>query len=169
MTQRKLIGACSLTVCVGWCHHPVQVYQRQIMKADLAGATLEAGGKMASMSHNELKQLFGLEVGTECSTKQLLNSCSAGESVVWLSLSTDNNSRELPSILAAAVAAGHITAVNREKLPGEVSKAANQVPVKAATTSCTDSDAAIDAEQLQHYDRNGSIDGVDELDVDDDD
>lgn len=104
----------------------IKVYQRQIMKADLADATMDAGGKIANMSHNELKQLFSLDVGSDCSTKQLLESCNAGESVRWLSLpgtSSDNSSSSLPSTLAAAVAAGTVTAINKEKSAGESTEA----------------------------------------------
>lgn len=142
------------------------------MKADLAGATMEAGGKIASMSHNELKQLFGLDVGTECSTKQLLESCSAGESVVWLSLNNSSGRSSgggLPSVLAAAVAAESVTAINREKLPGEVGSAASKVATTAATAPASPGTAGRRGAQ-QSSDRGlGSIDDVEELEVEDDD
>eukprot|EP00878_Enallax_costatus_P030829 GHUV01033626.1.p1 GENE.GHUV01033626.1~~GHUV01033626.1.p1 ORF type:complete len:341 (+),score=123.35 GHUV01033626.1:826-1848(+) len=119
-----------------------KVYQRQIMKADLAGATMEAGVKNASMSHNELKQLFGLDTGTECGTKQLLDSCSAGDSVVWLTLpgsgSGSSSGSSLPSVLAAAVAAGAVTAVNREKQPGELAKEASEAELYPPCPSRTE-------------------------------
>lgn len=41
----------------------MQVYQRQLLKADLASATIEAGGGGArGLSQAELKQLFRLQV-----------------------------------------------------------------------------------------------------------
>jgi DNA repair and recombination protein RAD54B len=105
-----------------------QVYQRQIMKSDLASATMVSGSSAAGLSQNELKQIFSLELGTECATKQLLQSCKAGEGVVWLTLPGSEGAAEdsssgdgsIPSALAAAVAAGCVTAINRELQPGDL-------------------------------------------------
>ncbi|WIA33078.1 hypothetical protein OEZ86_006234 [Tetradesmus obliquus] len=44
-----------------------KVYQRQIMKSDLASATMVSGSSAAGLSQNELKQLFSLELGTDSS------------------------------------------------------------------------------------------------------
>jgi DNA repair and recombination protein RAD54B len=109
----------------------LQVYQRQIMKSDLASATMVSGSSAAGLSQNELKQLFSLELGTECATKQLLQSCKAGEGVVWLTLPEagaaageaapdSSSSSSIPRALAAAVAAGCVTAINRELQPGDL-------------------------------------------------
>lgn len=45
--------------------HPPQIYQRQIMKSDLASTTMDEGGPKGGrgLSQAELKQLFGLQVG----------------------------------------------------------------------------------------------------------
>lgn len=147
-----------------------QVYQRQIMKADLAGATMEAGGRNASMSHSELKQLFGLDTGSGCATKQLLDSCSAGQSVEWLKLpgsdsDSNSSSSSLPGVLVAAVRAEAITAVNREKQPGELAREASEAE-EAAGTCGTE-------EQLEQQQSTtkiaGPLDDVHELEVDSED
>lgn len=95
-----------------------QVYQRQMMKSDLADATMQGGGGVNRLSHDELKQLFHLDQGPECSTRKLLDSSKAGSHVLWLQLgeggSGGSSSAGLPPPLAAAVAAGVVTAVNRD-------------------------------------------------------
>jgi DNA repair and recombination protein RAD54B len=123
------------TCCI---HTELQVYQRQIMKSDLASATMVSGSSAAGLSQNELKQLFSLELGTECATKQLLQSCKAGEGVVWLTLPAadgaagDSSSNSIPSALAAAVAAGCVTAINRELQPGDLALLQQQQQAAAA-------------------------------------
>lgn len=93
-----------------------QVYQRQMMKSDLADATMQGGGSVNRMSHDELKQLFNLDLGPECSTRKLLEASNAGSNVVWLQLqAADGSGAGLPAALAGAVAAGAVTAVNRER------------------------------------------------------
>jgi DNA repair and recombination protein RAD54B len=124
------------------------VYQRQIMKSDLASATMVSGSSAAGLSQNELKQLFSLELGAECATKQLLQSCNAGEGVVWLTLPSadgaagDSSSGDgsIPSALAAAVAAGCVTAINRELQPGDL--ALLQQQQQAAEAAAADPDSA---------------------------
>lgn len=91
-----------------------------MMKSDLADATMQGGGSVNRLSHDELKQLFNLELGLECSTRKLLESSKAGNSVLWLQThagegSSSEGGAKLPPALAAAVAAGAVTAVNREK------------------------------------------------------
>jgi len=98
----------------------LQVYQRQMMKSDLADATMQGGGSVNRLSHDELKQLFNLDLGLECSTRKLLESSKAGNSVLWLQThagagSSSEGETQLPAALAAAFAAGAVTAVNREK------------------------------------------------------
>lgn len=103
---------CSVLL-LAWC---VQVYQRQMMKSDLADATMQGGGSVNRMSHDELKQLFNLDLGPECSTRKLLEASNAGSNVVWLQLqAADGSGAGLPAALAGAVAAGAVTAVNRER------------------------------------------------------
>jgi hypothetical protein len=85
-----------------------------------------SGSSAAGLSQNELKQLFSLELGTKCATKQLLQSCKAGEGVVWLTLpeagaaADSSSSSSIPRALAAAVAAGCVTAINRELQPRDI-------------------------------------------------
>src|SRR5689334_14916361 len=93
-----------------------------MMKSDLADATMQGGGGVNRLSHDELKQLFHLDMGPECSTRKLLESSKAGSNVVWLQLgegaggsSSSSSSASLPPALARAVAAGVVTAVNRER------------------------------------------------------
>lgn len=99
----------------------LQVYQRQMMKSDLADATMQGGGGSVNrLCHDELKQLFNLDQGPECSTRKLLESSKAGQNVVWLQLqgtegSSGGAAAVLPPPLAAAVAAGTVTVVNRER------------------------------------------------------
>lgn len=99
----------------------MQVYQRQMMKSDLADATMQGGGGVNRLSHDELKQLFHLDMGPECSTRKLLESSKAGSNVLWLQLgaagssSSSSSSASLPPALARAVATGVVTAVNRER------------------------------------------------------
>lgn len=121
-----------------------QVYQRQIMKSDLASATMVSGSSAAGLSQNELKQLFSLELGTECATKQLLQSCKAGDGVVWLTLpeagaaaggaAGNSSSSSIPSALAAAVAAGSVTAINKELQPGDIAVLQQQQAAEAEAT-----------------------------------
>lgn len=89
------------------------MYQRQLSKSDLADATMQAGGSVNRLSHDELRQLFNLDLGEECSTRKLLDSSKAGNNVEWLAL--DGGGTGMPPALAAAVAAGAVTAVNRER------------------------------------------------------
>lgn len=99
----------------------MQVYQRQMMKSDLANATMQGGGGSVNrLKHDELKKLFNLDLGPECSTRKLLESSKAGQNVAWLQLQGADGSSSgagvrLPPPLAAAVAAGAVTAVNREQ------------------------------------------------------
>jgi hypothetical protein len=87
-----------------------------MMKSDLADATMQGGGSVNRMSHDELKQLFNLDLGPECSTRKLLEASNAGSNVVWLQLqAVDGSGAGLPAALAGAVAAGAVTAVNRER------------------------------------------------------
>lgn len=144
----------------------LQVYQRQIMKSDLASATMVSGSSAAGLSQNELKQLFSLELGTECATKQLLQSCKAGEGVVWLTLPeagaaagdvAADSSGSIPRALAAAVAAGAVTAINRELQPGDLAllhqQQQEQVSVDAGNSSSAAAAAPValadDVDQLE--------------------
>jgi hypothetical protein len=128
-----------------------QVYQRQLMKSDLAAATIEVGQGSNQLSHYELKRLFHLEDGDGASTQQLVpgkgaaargseaqaasSSSSAGPSdssssgssshISWLDLSRPG---ELPKALAAAVAAGGISAINQEDHAGTTPAAVAAVP-----------------------------------------
>ena len=122
-----------------------QVYQRQLMKADLAAATIEVGQGSNDLSHYELKQLFHLETADGASSTQRLvpgkgaaanaggagggkgqSSSSAGATgssshISWMDLSRPG---ELPKALAAAVAAGGISAINQEDHAGTVTAVA---------------------------------------------
>jgi DNA repair and recombination protein RAD54B len=150
-------------VCAMLCVLRSQVYQRQMMKADLADATMQGGGGVNRLSHDELKQLFHLDQGPECSTRKLLESSKAGSHVLWLQLgeggSSGSSSAGLPPPLAAAVAAGVVTAVNREnkqlaveeagemaEAVGEVAEAAGQAGIAAEGAGRCDDVSALEVE-----------------------
>jgi hypothetical protein len=109
-----------------------------MMKSDLADATMQGGGGSVNrLSHDELKQLFNLDLGPECSTRKLLESSKAGQNVVWLQLqgadgSSSSSGDGLPPPLAAAVAAGAVTAVNRERQQQSEDAAVEEPAVQAA-------------------------------------
>ncbi len=94
------------------------------MKSDLAAATMEAGPGTRSLPHDELRQLFSLEVkASGCATRDLLTSggaaaaAAAASGMTWLDLS---DAGALPAALAAAVAAGGITGANQERAAAAV-------------------------------------------------
>lgn len=109
-------------------HH--QVYQRQLSKSDLADATMQGVSGVSRLSHDELKQLFQLDLGAVCSTRKLLASGKAVGSVTWLepqqgeAAAANGGSDQLPPALAAAVRTGVVTAANREQPPGAAAAAA---------------------------------------------
>lgn len=51
-----------------------KVYQRQLLKADLAHAMMgaTAGSTKAKFTRDELRELFALHEGTDCATRDLL-------------------------------------------------------------------------------------------------
>lgn len=175
----------------------LQVYQRQIMKSDLAGATMLSGNSVGGLSHNELKQLFNLDKSAECATKELLEKAGAGGSVAWLKLPAADSSSSgsggagddssLPSAaLAAAVAAGAVTAINRERQPGDAAEqevapadagAEERAAAAAAATAGPPCAGGAKQQGLAARPQQGSaragavgvVDDVDELEVCDDD
>lgn len=105
-----------------------------MMKSDLADATMQsgAGGGINRLSHDELKQLFNLDLGPGCSTRKLLDSSRAGNNVVWLELQ-EGACTGLPPALAAAAAAGAVTVVNRERQQQSTEVAAAAEPEQPAS------------------------------------
>lgn len=128
-----------------------QVYQRQMMKSDLADATMQsgAGGGVNRLSHVELKQLFNLDLGPGCSTGKLLESSRAGNNVVWLELQEGGANSGLPPALAAAAAAGAVTVVNRERQQQSTEEAAAAAEPEQPASATAAAAAGEDVEALE--------------------
>eukprot|EP00775_Hariotina_reticulata_P011378 gene11378-11527_t len=85
-----------------------KVYQRQMMKSDLAGATMQSGTSVANLSHSDLKELFTLD---------------ADGGVAWFtfpskSSADDASINKLPPVLRAAERTGAVTAISKEGTAG---------------------------------------------------
>lgn len=126
----------------------MQVYQRQIMKSDLADATMQGGGGMNRLSHDELRQLFHLDMGPECSTRKLLEASKAGSGLVWLDPGSSN--KQLPGPLAAAAAIGVVTAVSTERQHEQQQAEAEVQPgMPSAAAVGTAGAGPLDVEELE--------------------
>jgi hypothetical protein len=121
-----------------------------MMKSDLADATMQsgAGGGVNRLSHDELKQLFNLDLGPGCSTRKLLESSRAGNDVAWLELQ-EGACAGLPPALAAATAAGAMTAVNRERQQQQSAEEEAAGPEQQAASAPATVAAVEDVEALE--------------------
>lgn len=94
-----------------------KVYQRQLMKSDLADATM-AQASARSLSHDQLRQLFELDTATASTTHDLV--ADGDKRIKWLPLDADSAPcSACPLALQGATSAGVVTAVNQELQAGQ--------------------------------------------------
>ncbi len=128
-----------------------KVYQRQIMKGDLAAATVVAGaGARSALSHASLRELFTLELpgraSAGCSSHQVLEAAGTA-GVQWLDLqgACGGAAGSLPPALAAAVSTGVVSAINAESAAGiATADPAPPVNVEDGSGPSSQPDATVD-------------------------
>ena len=89
------------------------MYQRQVVKGDLAAVTLATSGSAATgrqFTKDDLRDLFTLAAVEECETRELCKGLGQ-QPLRWLD--PDEMSEEAAPHLAAAIAAGVVTAAGK--------------------------------------------------------